>query len=127
MIIFSNNGYGNIVQTCKNYFNGTNVGCTQNDMSFPNFELLAKAFNIPYKKCSTTKEINDSIDWATEQKGPCFVEVLQKFDNPPRPRLMSKYNEDGTFEKPKLEDMFPFLDEKEMKELMIKDCEEIKC
>ena len=30
-------------------------------------------------------------------------------------------------EKPKLEDMFPFLDEKEMKELMIKDCEEIKC
>ena len=40
---------------------------------------------------------------------------------------MSKYNEDGTFEKPKLEDMFPFLDEKEMKELMIKDCEEIKC
>ena len=36
----ANNGYGNIVQTCKNYFNGTNVGCTQNDLSFPDFEKL---------------------------------------------------------------------------------------
>lgn len=127
MIIFSNEGYGNIKQTCKNYFNGQNIGCGPDSLGFPNFEKLAQAFGIPYKKCSQTSEVEESIKWVSMQKGFCFVEVLQKLDNPPRPRLMSRYNEDGTFEKPHLEDMFPFLDKEEMDKLMISKREEIKC
>ena len=127
MIIFSNDGYGNLKQTCKNYFNGQNIGCGLDSLGFPDFEKLAQAFEIPYKKCSKTSEIEECIEWATKQEGFCFVEVLQKLDNPPRPRLMSRYNEDGTFEKPHLEDMFPFLDREEMDNLMISKREEIKC
>lgn len=127
MIIFSNEGYGNIKQTCKNYFNGQNVGCGTDSLSFPNFEKLAEAFDIPYKKCSNTSEINSTLNWLNDQKGFCLAEVLQKLDNPPRPRLMSKYNEDGTFEKPRLEDMFPFLDKEEMQNLMISQRKEVKC
>ena len=127
IFVFSNNGYGNIVQTCKNYFNGQNIGCTPDDLSFPDFEKLAAAFDLPYKKCSKTKDIRDTIKWAFSQDGFCVIEVLQKFNNPTLPRLMSRYNEDGTFEKPHLEDMFPFLDKEEMDKLMISKREEIKC
>ena len=127
MIVFLNEGYGNIKQTCKNYFNGQNIGCGPDSLGFPNFEKLAQAFEIPHKKCSKTSEIEESIEWASKQNGFCLVEILQKLDNPPRPRLMSKYNEDGTFEKPRLEDMFPFLDKDEMDKLMISKKEEIKC
>ena len=127
IIAFSNNGYGNIVQTCKNYFNGKNVGCTEESLSFPDFGKLAEAFGIKYLKCKNTGEITNTIDIICKENSAIFTEVLQLTDNRAFPRVTSKYNSDGTFERPKMEDMAPFLSAKEMEELMINNREDIKC
>lgn len=119
IISFCNNGYGNIVQTCKTYFDGYNVGCTETDLSFPDFKQLLAAFDIPYSRCGCTGEIGACAADVCKTKTACFVEVLQLLDNKMYPRVQSRYNADGTFERPRPEDMAPFLDKDEYEELMI--------
>ena len=43
LVVFSNDGYGAIRQTCKNFFNGAHIGCTPDSgVSFPSFEKTLK-------------------------------------------------------------------------------------
>lgn len=121
VIAFSNNGYGALRQTNKNYFNGTYIGCDNNSgISLPNFGEIAKAFGFPYKRCNNIGEVSESIQWIKEEKGYAFLEILQMLDNPIEPKVMSRMKEDGTFETPALHDMYPFLDKDEIKKLMYK-------
>lgn len=120
IIVFSNNGYGAIRRTCKNFFQGTYTGCDRDSgISFPDFEKVAKAFEMPYKHCAESTEIAVCIDWLKNQAGYCMLEVAQKEEDVMYPRLMSKLNEDGTFVDPELHDMYPFISEEELKEWMI--------
>lgn len=120
IIVFSNDGYGAIRRTCKNFFNGTYTGCDEDSgISMPDFEKVSYAFNYQYKKCSSSEDIEESIKWLKEQPSGCILEVCQKLEDIVYPRLMSRMREDGTFVDPELHDMYPFLDDKEMKELMI--------
>lgn len=119
IIVFSNDGYGAIRQTCKNFFDNTYIGCTADSgVSFPNFEKLANTFNMPYKLCKNNSEVEESLKWIFEEEGQGFLEVLQRFDDPVSPKVMSRLNEDGTFSSPALHDMAPFLTEEEMSQLM---------
>ena len=119
--IFSNDGYNGIRQTCKNYFNGRNVGCDkESGISFPSFEKIAMAFNVPYRLCRSNSEIRDALIWLFAQPSCAILEVLQKYENPPLPRVLSRLRSDGTSEPAYLQDMFPFLDEGTLKSLMIK-------
>ena len=119
--IFSNDGYNGIRQTCKNYFNGKNVGCDkESGISFPSFEKIAMAFNVPYRLCKNNSEIKDALVWLFAQTSCAILEVLQKYDNPPLPRVVSRLRSDGTSEPAYLQDMFPFLDENTLKSLMFK-------
>ncbi len=119
IILFSNEGYGAIRQTCKTYFKGFNFGCDSQGLSFPNFAKLADSFGFPYRLCKNTAEIENAIDWINGEKSFAFLEVLQKLDNPTAPRLMSRLKDDGTFEKPSFEDMYPFIDKEEIKKFML--------
>ncbi|WP_424244266.1 acetolactate synthase-1/2/3 large subunit [Elusimicrobium posterum] len=116
LVIFSNEGYAAIRMTCKTYFDSKNVGCSNDSgLSFPDFKKIADAFGFPYKLCKNTGEIKQALKWLDAQKSFAFLEVLQKYENPPKPRLMSKLNKDGSFDRPSLENMFPFLSDEEMK------------
>ncbi len=119
IVVFNNEGYGAIRQTSNNFFNGVYVGCTEDSgLSFPPFEKVAEAFSFPYKKCENNGQIKDSLKWLFEQKGRAFLEVLQKFDDPVSPKVMSRMNEDGSFSTPALHDMWPFLDKEDLDSLM---------
>lgn len=121
VIVFSNNGYGALRQTNKNYFNGTYIGCDNNSgISLPNFGEIAKAFGFPYRRCNNIGEVTESIQWLKEVKGYAFLEILQMLDNPIEPKVMSRMKEDGTFETPALHDMYPFLEKDEIEKLMYK-------
>ena len=110
IVIFANDGYGGIRQTCKNYFGGANFGCdAASGISFPNFQKLADAFQIAYRHCGSGADIIDSVNWLFSQSAPALLEVAQMKDNPPIPRVVSKLREDGTTEPAKLHDMYPFL------------------
>lgn len=120
VVIFSNEGYGALRQTFKNYFEGIYTGCDKNSgVSFPVFQKVAQAFEFEYKHCFNNGQLVDSIEWLLKQPGRCILEVDQLLDDPVLPKVTSKMNEDGTFTTPGLHEMYPFIDKEEMDQLML--------
>lgn len=121
-VIFSNDGYGAIRQTSKNFFNGAYIGCTPDTgVSFPSFSKVADVFGLEYRKCSSNAEVEDAVRWLTNNKNRCLLEIEQRFDDPVTPKVMSRLDENGKMLTPALQDMYPFLDKEEYDKLMIKD------
>lgn len=119
LVIFSNDGYNAIRQTSKNFFNGVAIGCNADSgVSFPKFKDVADTFGFKYMICKNNGEIADSLKEFFSQNGNILLEVLQRLDDPVSPKVMSRMREDGTFETPSLENMFPFISEEEHDSLM---------
>lgn len=122
VVIFSNDGYGAIRQTSKNFFGGAYIGCTPDTgVSFPEFDKVAETFGFAYRKCSSNAEVEAAVQWLTGQDHRCLLEIEQRFDDPVIPKVMSRMDENGKMLTPALQDMYPFLPEEEYRELMIKD------
>ena len=119
IVIFSNDGYRGIEQTCKTYFHGYNVGCTpESGISMPDFSRVAEAFGLPFRRCSTNGELGDSVRWLFSRSGACILELCQKYDNPPCPVIKSRLGENGEPCPVRLHDMAPFLEKDELDRFM---------
>lgn len=120
VIVFSNDGYNAIRQTCKNFFNGVQIGCTaESGVSFPEFSKVAECFGYQYKCCNTNQEIGESLRWLFASDESMLLEIKQQLDDPVRPRVMSRSTKDGKILTPSLQDMSPFLPEEEVEKLML--------
>lgn len=120
LVVFSNDGYGAIRQTSKNFFNGAYIGCTPDSgVSFPEFAKIADTFGFEYRKCETNAQVEEAVQWLVNSKKRCLLEIEQKFDDPVTPKVMSRLDENGKMLTPALQDMYPFLPEEDYRELMI--------
>lgn len=123
VIIFSNDGYDSIRQTDKNFFNGELIGCSpETGVSFPDFGKVAETFDFPYRECRSNAEVEKAIMWLKDQDGRAILVVNEILDEPVIPRVMSRVDENGKFQTPALQDMYPFLPEEEVAELMEISC-----
>ena len=110
IFIFSNEGYGSIRTTQKNYFNGDYLGCdTSTGLGFPNWRVLADAYGIAYG-FFTRDGFNDPVlKDALSTIGPVLIEVpidpLQTY----WPKIMSRVTESGSMESNPLYRMSPDL------------------
>ena len=58
-VVFSNEGYGSIRQTCKNFFKGEYIGCTPDTgVSFPDFEDAVSYTHLDVYKRQISKSIS---------------------------------------------------------------------
>lgn len=122
LVVFSNDGYGAIRQTSKNFFNGAYIGCTPDTgVSFPDFEKVAEAFGFAYRKCSSNAQVEEAVQWLINSKSRVLLEIEQRLDDPVIPKVMSRLDENGKMLTPALQDMYPFLPEEEYRELMIQE------
>lgn len=118
-VVFSNDGYGAIRQTCKNFFQGKYIGCTPDTgVSFPDFRDIAHMFGMEYRICKSNAEVEESVKWLTKSQRPTLLEVCQCFDDPVTPKVMSRLDENGKMQSPALHDMYPFLEQEERDRLM---------
>ena len=120
IVLFSNQGYGTIRNTCKNFFDGTKVGCDpESGVGMPDFEKVANAFGYNYKRCATNADVEECIDWLFAADKLAFLEVIQDFDDAFEPKLTSRLLPDNTFATPALHDMAPFIPKEELDKLML--------
>ena len=118
IFILNNNGYHSIRQTQTNLFKPPLVGvCSDNGISFPSFERLAYAFEIPYVKIDSLKGIEENLKKVLETEGPVLCEAVVDEKQNFEPKLSSRVLEDGTMVSSALDDMFPFLPEEEYKSI----------
>lgn len=112
IVLLNNNGYHSIRQTQSNLFSehpltGVNK---ENGVGFPDFEILAKAFGISYRKLDDLQDIPERVDEFLNIDGPCILEVFVDEKQNFEPKLASKRLEDGTMVSPRLDEMYPFLE-----------------
>ena len=120
LVVFSNDGYGAIRQTSKNFFDGAYIGCTPDSgVSFPEFAKIADTFGFEYRKCETNAQVEEAVQWLVNSKKRVLLEIEQKFDDPVTPKVMSRLDENGKMMTPSLQDMYPFLPEEDYRKLMI--------
>jgi acetolactate synthase-1/2/3 large subunit len=118
IIVLDNNGYLSIKSTQKNFF-GLEIGSSsENGISFPDMVKVGNGFDIP-SHTMVKFDFKDELSTLIAGNGPILINVkldpLQMFE----PKLSSKKLSDGKMVSAPLEDMFPFLPEKELQSNMI--------
>lgn len=121
IIILNNNGYHSIRQTQKAYFPDNMFGIgPDNGVSLPNFTKLGNAIGI---KSITIKNISEWSSIKTERNFNnskcCIFDVHVDTKQFFAPKLASRKLKDGSMISSSLEDMFPFLSRKELKDNII--------
>lgn len=116
----NNGGYHSIKQTQLSMFKAKERGyCGAGEdsgISFPSAEKIANAYNIKFFKIDNINNLSSTISKIHNISGPMICEIVTDPNEEFRPKLQSKLLEDGKFYTPSLEDMYPFLSEKEMQE-----------
>ncbi len=121
IFLINNNGYHSIRQTQNNLFKEhckVGIGPESGDLSFPEFEKLAKAFGYPYYSAHSNAEMKQAVDTVLALDGPAFCEVFTDTKQVWEPKSSTKRLPDGTLVSPPLEDLAPFLPREELEKQM---------
>ena len=118
IFLINNNGYLSIRQTQTNLFKPPFIGIDkESGISFPNFEKLATAFGLKYKRIDNEDESLAKIEEVLNNNGPCLCEVIVDWHQNFAPKSSSKVLPDGRIVSPSLDDMAPFLDRDEFNKI----------
>lgn len=121
IFLINNNGYHSIRITQSNLFSEhckVGIGPESNDLSFPEFEKIAKAFGYPYYSAHSNAEMKQVVDEVLQTEGTVFCEIFTDTEQVWEPKSSTKRLEDGTLVSPPLEDLAPFLPKEELERNM---------
>jgi acetolactate synthase-1/2/3 large subunit len=114
LFVLDNGGYLSIRSTQQNFF-GATIGSGPDDgVSFPDHGAVAAAYGIPTMRLVEPSAIDETIDQVLESEGPIVCHVLLDPDQAFEPRIKSRVMPDGSIVSPALDDMYPFLDPREL-------------
>lgn len=116
IIIFNNKGYQSIKRTQNNFFGG-NIGADKNSGVFDAcFSRISKAYGIRYISIKNNRKFDIKIKSILKKKCPYIIDL-----NTPKDqrilRVTSYRNAKGQLESHTLDNMYPFLKNKEKKQL----------
>ncbi len=117
IVVLNNAGYHSIRQTQMTYFPDGLIGFdAATGVDYVPFEGLARAFGLPFNRCSSTADMEAALAKTFACDGPAMCEVMLDPGQPFAPRVSSRKLEDGTMVSAPLDDMFPFLSREELAE-----------
>jgi len=98
LILLNNDGYTSIKISQKAFFNGRFVASEKNSgVSFPNFEKVIKAYDLPYYSIENNQSINPTLEEFLAHEGPAVLEVFTDPEEFHEPTVVAKLGEDGKF------------------------------
>jgi len=120
IFVLNNNGYLAISLMQDNLFKSNYIGSNnESGVSSPNFTKLAEVYGFKTFKFNNNSELESKIDTVLNEKGPVLCEIMMTENQLLIPRVQSSKDENGKIISNSLENMFPYLSEEEMKEIMI--------
>jgi acetolactate synthase-1/2/3 large subunit len=109
IVVLNNNAYAIIRKRQVELFRGRTIGTDDsNGLSCPNFEEVAKCFNIEYLKASTVVEFERALDQAKKIGGPILIEV-QGVSNQEYIQMARGKNSEGKLVQMPIENQYPFV------------------
>ena len=122
IFILKSKGYSNIRKIQREYFGGRYIGTDDRILSgSPNLTKIVAAYGFKTFKISKPQNLGEEIRKVLEANGPAICEVQIDGDQELVPRIVFDVNRNGKWEAKPLEDMYPFLDRKTLKDNMIVD------
>ena len=116
IFILNNKGYLAISLIQDNLFKSNYIGANKKSgVSSPDFVKVAKAYGIDAVQIANYHMLGKLL----ENKRALLIEVPMEENQPLIPRVQSSKKEDGSIISNSLENMFPYLDEEEMKNIML--------
>ncbi len=118
--VINNQGYASIRASQRNHFSGHLVGCDPSSkLTLPDTIKIANAYGIRSKKIISHINMKENIREVLQMPGPTICEIVTDPDHPIGPRVSSHIQPDGSMVSRPLEDLWPFLDRKELLSNMI--------
>lgn len=98
LILLNNDGYTSIKISQKTFFNGKFVASEKNSgVSFPNFEKLIKAYDLPYLSIKTNNMTEETLNKFFSMEGPAVCEVFTDPNEYHEPKVMASLDKNGKF------------------------------
>lgn len=120
IFIWNNGGYASIMSTQRNFFNGNYVASNpESKLYLPDIADVAKAYGIKVFQLTDSKNIAQTIAHVLAMDGPVLCEVKVSPEQVTSPRVQAMKLPNGSMKSKPLEDMWPYLDEKEIRENML--------
>jgi acetolactate synthase I/II/III large subunit len=120
IMLINNDGYLAIRNTQDEFFQGRYFGTdAAGGLSLPDFQKVAAAYGMKTVRINNNEEIAEKLQWTLDEPGPVVCEVMVHRKQELVPRMGFKKNPDGTGVGGALEDMYPYLDRREFRQLMI--------
>jgi acetolactate synthase I/II/III large subunit len=120
IFVLNNSGYLSMRMTQSGFFGRLMGESSSSGASLPDMVKVACAYGIPSLRIDRQSQLAQ-IDMALAADGPALIDVVldpaQEFE----PRSRARQLPDGRIVSPNLEDMYPFLDETELMDNMIKE------
>ncbi len=119
MFIWDNNGYGSIVNTQRNMFQGFLVGSdVGSGLTLPDVCKQAAAYGIRTLEVRENSNLAAAIAETLSGDDPVLCKVVVTPDHKTKPRVQAEKLPDGRMISHPLEDMWPYLPEEEVKKYM---------
>jgi acetolactate synthase-1/2/3 large subunit len=98
LVLLNNDGYTSIKISQKTFFNGKFVASEKNSgVSFPNFEKLIKAYDLPYFSIKTNGKAEDVLSEFFSLDGPAVCEVFTDPNEYHEPKVVASLDKNGKF------------------------------
>ena len=117
IFIYNNGGYLTIKQTQELGFNKRIMGSNKKTgLSFPNYRSISEAHNIDYVKIENHKQLFKNLNTILKTKKPIICELIMDNAQEQMPKAINKRGKDGKSQATIFEDMYPFLNKKQIAE-----------
>lgn len=116
IFVLNNGGYLSIMNMQKSHFDSNFVGANKKSNLFiPNILDVAKAYGLKTFSIDSHKDICGKINEVINTEGPVLCEIITNPNVPIQPKVVSTVQSDGSMKSKPLEDLWPFLNEDELK------------
>ena len=120
IVVLNNSGYLSMRMTQSGFFNRLTGESAATGASLPDMVKIGGAYGIPSVRIDQESQLS-RLDQALAARGPSLIDVVvdpaQEFE----PRSRARQLPDGRIVSSNLEDMYPFLDEAELMDNVIKE------
>jgi acetolactate synthase-1/2/3 large subunit len=120
IFVLNNSGYLSMRMTQSGFFGRLTGESAASGASLPDMVKVSCAYGIPSIRIDRQPQLSQ-IDRALATDGPALVDVVLDPNQEFEPRSRARQLPDGRIVSPNLEDMYPFLDESELMDNVIKD------
>jgi acetolactate synthase-1/2/3 large subunit len=120
IFVLNNSGYLSMRMTQSGFFGRLTGESAESGTSFPDMVKVACAYGIPSLRIDRQSQLQE-IDRALAADGPALIDVVLDRNQEFEPRSRARQLADGRIVSPNLEDMYPFLDETELMDNVIKE------